>query len=64
MINESTSGIIFSPVNLNHNLTIEAPKAADSGNYQCNAASNVSETINVKVLESKTCVFFYFVSVN
>ena len=60
MINESTSGIIFSPGDLNHNLTIEAPKAEDSGNYQCITASNVSETISVTVLESKTCVLFLF----
>lgn len=52
-ISENTSGITFSPERLNHNLTIEAPVAADTGNYQCIAAPTVNQTINVTVLESK-----------
>ena len=52
-INEGTSSITFSPSGLNHNLTIEAPTAADSGIYRCIAAPTVNQTINVTVLESK-----------
>lgn len=51
MISEDTSGITFSPEGLNHNLIIESPVAADSGNYQCIAAPTVNRTINVTVLE-------------
>ena len=52
-INENTSGIIFTPKGLNHNLIIEAPRAADTGIYQCIAAATVHQFINVTVLESK-----------
>ena len=58
-INEDTNGITFSPRGLNHNLTIEAPTAADSGIYRCIAAPTVNQNINVTVLESES---FYFIS--
>ena len=53
MVSEDTSGIIFYPRGLNHNLIIESATAADSGIYRCIAAPTVSQTINVTVLESK-----------
>lgn len=53
-IDENTSGIIFAPKGLNHNLIIEVPTAADSGNYQCIAAPTVNQSINVTVVESKS----------
>lgn len=55
-VNEATSGITFSPKGLNHNLIIEAPTATDNGIYQCIAAPQVNQTLNVTVLESKNLV--------
>ena len=52
-INNNMDGIIFTPVNRNHNLTIQSASVSNSGIYHCNAAPSVSQSINVTVISSE-----------